>query len=341
MTHEFWYLSRAAGLAAYLLLFVSVALGLAVSTRAADRFFKRGVVFDLHRFTTILALGLSVFHVLILLGDGYFNFSIWQLAVPFLSPYRSWQTAVGIFSIYALALIVLSFYIRRFIGFRTWRTLHYLTFALYAAATLHGITAGTDTAQVWATWMYIGTGAAVGGLFIYRLQHVVPADTSVRLMRIAAGGAVGVIALVFLLGSGLFENSGAPTTAADTLAPASASLPGSFQDQITGTFNQTSGGSSGSFSLEGTATGDLPLRLKVNLTFQGNSAIANAAQVLDSVTANPICDGTVTDLGPASLSLTCSGAGRYAGASLEIAIRVRTDGRGNFSGQLTGQSVVG
>lgn len=342
MTHEFWYLSRAAGIGAYLLLFVSVALGLAVSTRAADRLFKRALLFDLHRFVTILALVFSVFHVLILLGDGFFSFSIWQLTVPFLSPYRSWQTAAGIFSIYVLALLVLSFYIRRFIGFRTWRTLHYLTFALYAAVTLHGITAGTDTSQPWATWMYIGAGAVIAGLFIYRLQHVVPADTSVRVMRIAAGGAIGVIALVFLLGSGLFKQNGAGTTAADALPPAAApSLPADFQDQISGTYSQGGQEPGSTFSLDGTATGDLPLRVKVNLTFQGNSAVANSAQLLDPGTGDRVCDGAVTELGPAGLSLTCNGQGSYQGASVDISVRVQTDGRGNFSGQLAGQTVAG
>ena len=116
MTQEFWYLSRAAGFTAYLLLFVSVALGIAIGTRLADRIAKRNVIFDLHRFTAVMALAFSLFHVYILLLDGFFNFNVWELSLPFLSPYRAWQTAVGVFALYALALLILSFYVRRFIA---------------------------------------------------------------------------------------------------------------------------------------------------------------------------------------------------------------------------------
>ena len=96
MNHEFWYLSRAAGFTAYVLLFVSVALGISIGTRLTERLAKRITIFDMHRFTTILALAFTLFHVYVLLGDGYFNFNVWQLSIPFLSPYRGWQTAAGV-----------------------------------------------------------------------------------------------------------------------------------------------------------------------------------------------------------------------------------------------------
>ena len=133
MNHEYWYLSRAAGFTAYLLLFAAAALGILVSTRLGERVARRNLIFDIHRFTSILALGFSLFHVYILLGDGYFNFNVWQLSLPFISPYRNWQVAAGVFGLYAMAIVVVSFYVRQFVGYRAWRTLHYLTFAMYAA----------------------------------------------------------------------------------------------------------------------------------------------------------------------------------------------------------------
>jgi predicted ferric reductase len=114
MNHEFWYLSRAAGFVAYLLLFVSVVLGVSMGTRLIERFARRNFVFDLHRFTTLLALAFTFFHVYVLLGDGRFRFSVWELSLPFLSPYRAWQTAVGVFTFYGMALVAGSFYVRRF-----------------------------------------------------------------------------------------------------------------------------------------------------------------------------------------------------------------------------------
>ena len=39
---------------------------------------------------------------------------------------------------------------RKRIGTRMWRRLHWFTYALFGLATFHGITAGTDTTQPWA-----------------------------------------------------------------------------------------------------------------------------------------------------------------------------------------------
>src|SRR5512147_826839 len=109
MNHEFWYLSRAAGFTAYIALFASVALGLMMTTKAAQRSGRQQLVFDMHRFVTILTVAFSIFHVYILLGDQFFSFSVWQLSVPFASPYRTAAVAAGVVSMYALLLVAASF----------------------------------------------------------------------------------------------------------------------------------------------------------------------------------------------------------------------------------------
>jgi DMSO/TMAO reductase YedYZ heme-binding membrane subunit len=60
-----------------------------------------------------------------------------------------------------MVLVVASFFVRQHIGYRTWRSLHYLTFGLFAGVMLHGITAGTDTTQAWAKLIYVFSGLAV------------------------------------------------------------------------------------------------------------------------------------------------------------------------------------
>jgi len=186
VSHEYWYISRAAGFTAYLLLFVSVVLGIANGTRFADRFFRRNNVFDMHRFTALLSLFFVAFHVFILLGDGYFSIGLKQLLVPLTSPYRPWQVAVGILSFYSLVLIIVSFYVRKFIGYRAWRAIHFLTFALFAGATLHGIVSGTDTNVLWAKVIYIGCGSAVVLLTFYRVQYRIPDDSAAAPIRRSA-----------------------------------------------------------------------------------------------------------------------------------------------------------
>jgi sulfoxide reductase heme-binding subunit YedZ len=170
MNHEFWYLSRAAGFTAYLLLFGSVALGMMITTKTAKRVGKQNLVFDMHRFLAVLALVVSVFHVYVLLGDQYFNFSVWQLSIPFASPYQAIPTTIGVISMYLMVVVVASFWLRQFIGYKAWRTLHFASFLMYAGVTLHGITAGTDAVQLWARLLYAATAVVTIALLAWRIQ---------------------------------------------------------------------------------------------------------------------------------------------------------------------------
>ena len=68
-----------------------------------------------------------------------------------------------------MAVVIGSFYVRRHIGQRAWRTLHYLTFLAFVGATVHGIAAGTDSGAGWAQGLYLGSGALVVFLLTYRI----------------------------------------------------------------------------------------------------------------------------------------------------------------------------
>jgi predicted ferric reductase len=164
-----WYLSRAAGITAYLLLSATTLLGLAVSTRIADRVIARPVVFGLHESLAWLGLAATVLHLGGLLVDSYLPFSVLDLAVPFVAPYRPTAVALGIIGLYLSAILTGSFYVRARLGQRAWRALHTASFLAYVLATGHGILAGTSTTQPWMQWLYLLSGGTVLLLTNYRL----------------------------------------------------------------------------------------------------------------------------------------------------------------------------
>jgi hypothetical protein len=170
--HAFWYISRASALTAYLLLTLSVCLGLLVRTRVMDWLLARWRWFDLHQFTALAALAFVLLHVFSLLGDHYIGFTLSQLLIPLASPYRALPVAAGVLGLYLLVAIIVSFWLRRFIGYRTWRALHFGTFALFLLAFMHGLFSGTDTGQIWTTALYWGSGMLVGALSIWRFTVV-------------------------------------------------------------------------------------------------------------------------------------------------------------------------
>ena len=166
--HTFWYVSRAAGLTAFVLLTLNVWLGLMVHTRALDWLMARWRSFDLHRFTAFLALAFLALHVFSLLGDHFIGYSLSGLLIPFVSPYRPIWVSVGIVSFYLLLIVTASFYVRRWIGYRTWRILHYVTFVAFVLALMHGILSGSDSPQVWAIALYWVTAMLTSALMIWR-----------------------------------------------------------------------------------------------------------------------------------------------------------------------------
>ncbi len=162
-----WYVTRAAGLLAYLLLWLATAWGLAVSSKIFDPVLHRAFTYDMHQFLSLLAIGFTILHVVVLLADRYLPFSVAQVLVPFIAPYRPVWVGVGVIGLYLTLLVTVTFYVRRWIGQKTFRAIHLSSFIAYAAVTLHGLFAGTDSALWTMQLIYAGTFLVIVFLTVY------------------------------------------------------------------------------------------------------------------------------------------------------------------------------
>ena len=162
-----WVITRTAGLVAYLLLWLSTAWGLAVSSRILEGRLQGAYTYDFHQFISLLAIGFMVLHLAMLLIDSYAPFSIVQILVPFLSSYRPLWVGVGILALYLVLLVTITFYIRDRIGQATFRAIHGLSLLAFLGAALHGLLSGTDMALAVVKWMYAGTFLSVVFLTTY------------------------------------------------------------------------------------------------------------------------------------------------------------------------------
>jgi methionine sulfoxide reductase heme-binding subunit len=170
----FWLLARASGLTAYGLLTASVLAGLTLKSKPFGRALKPAPTMDVHRFLAMLGLGMLVLHGGTLLLDRTLHMPLAGLFIPGSSPYRPAAVAVGVVAAELMALIYVSFALRKRIGMKAWRRLHYATFALFAVATVHGLAAGTDTARPWAIWLYLGAIGAVCAATAWRALTASP-----------------------------------------------------------------------------------------------------------------------------------------------------------------------
>ena len=168
-----WYLSRASAFVAYGLLWLSMMLGLSITNRMARVWPGGPVVGDLHEHASLLGLVFGMLHPLVLLGDHYIGYTLPQILIPFASVgYLPLWVGLGQIGLYLMMIVTFSFYVRRWIGARTWRLLHYLSFLVFALVLVHGVFSGTDSSTVWAFWMYVSTGASVVAMTIYRIVFV-------------------------------------------------------------------------------------------------------------------------------------------------------------------------
>jgi predicted ferric reductase len=162
-----WYVTRAAGLTSYFLLWLSMVWGMGISTRFFHPAVEGAYSYDFHEFLSLLGLGFVLLHVVVLLFDKFIPFNVWQILVPFVDSYRPLWVGMGIIGFYIFLLVTVTFYIKQMIGVRAFRSIHALSLLGYLGATLHGLFAGTDSALPVTKVLYAGTFVVVLFLTVY------------------------------------------------------------------------------------------------------------------------------------------------------------------------------
>ncbi len=152
------------------LLWGSMMLGVGISNKMTHLWPGAPTAFAIHEYLSLLGLTFAGFHVLILLGDQYSKYQLVQLLLPFGSvQYRPLWVGLGQIGFYLWLVVALTFYIRKQIGPKTWRAIHYGSFICYVIALIHGLESGTDTGVNLAQLFYWVTGGSFLFLLLYRI----------------------------------------------------------------------------------------------------------------------------------------------------------------------------
>ena len=166
----YWYLSRGAAFVALGLLWVSMMLGLLITNKIARSWPGTPAAFAIHEYVSLLGLAFALFHALILMGDRYINYTLVQILLPFGSVnYHPFWVGVGQIGLYTWAIISSTFYIRKGIGQKAWKIIHYASFFNFMIAIIHGLASGTDTTLLWAQGIYWFLGGSFLLLTVYRI----------------------------------------------------------------------------------------------------------------------------------------------------------------------------
>jgi predicted ferric reductase len=166
----FWYLSRGSAFVAYSLLWLSMLLGTGITNKLSVLWPGLPPTIEIHQYTSILGLAFGLFHGLILMGDHYMAFSLAQVLIPFATTgYRPLWVGIGQVGFYSMLIVTLSFYVRKKIGPKTWRAIHFVSFATFVSVLVHALTAGTDASAMGAQIFYLVSSALLLFMIVYRI----------------------------------------------------------------------------------------------------------------------------------------------------------------------------
>jgi sulfoxide reductase heme-binding subunit YedZ len=162
-----WLAARAAGIAAYVLLSIQVALGLVLShptNKSTWKLSKR--LFPWHEHLWVFVTAFLAVHVASIIADPYAGVGFVGAIVPGLSSYRTPAVAVGTLSLYAFLLTAVTARWTRRLPPGAWLSIHRIAIVVWALAWLHGVLAGTDSQPV--ALVYMTTGLVVIAAAAYR-----------------------------------------------------------------------------------------------------------------------------------------------------------------------------
>ena len=166
-----WLVIRGSGVAAFALLTAATIWGLLVSSKLLGWLVKAKPLTWFHESLGVGALLASLVHIVVISTHDFLDFSWPEILVPGRSDWRPLAVAMGISALYGLAVVAGSFYVKRWIGQKRWRSIHFASFGVFVASLIHGIWAGTDTDSPLLLGLYLGAAVVVFGLIGHRITE--------------------------------------------------------------------------------------------------------------------------------------------------------------------------
>jgi DMSO/TMAO reductase YedYZ heme-binding membrane subunit len=167
---EMWYLMRGSGLVALVLLTLTLVGGIVNVRRFATPRWPRAVMALLHRNIALLSAVFLAVHVATAALDSYVPVGWVAAVIPFASRWDRLWVALGTAAVDLMIALVVTSLLRSRIKHRTWRAVHWVAYAAWPLAMVHGFTAGTDSGRSWAQAVYVGALIAVAAAVAWRLR---------------------------------------------------------------------------------------------------------------------------------------------------------------------------
>jgi sulfoxide reductase heme-binding subunit YedZ len=165
-----WYITRASGIVALVLLTLTMLLGLATTARARARNWPGYAQQELHRRLSMIAVVMVAIHVLTSVLDTFVSISWVAVVVPFTSSFGRFWVGVGTISLDLMVAVLVTSLLRSRMKPGTWRALHWLAYLCWPVALAHTFGMGTDSREPWVIALGASCALSVGAALVWRLR---------------------------------------------------------------------------------------------------------------------------------------------------------------------------
>ena len=347
-----WYLTRATGLVSLILLSAVVVLGTVASVGWTSDRWPRFLSQSLHRNLSLFCIVLIGVHVVTTVGDGYVPIGLADAVIPIRSAYRPIWVGLGAVAFDMLLAVAITSALRRRIGVRAWRGVHWLAYACWPIAVVHGLGSGSDARLPGATLVFVLCMAAVAAAVAWRLAAGWAHSISWRIGGAVTGLAVLVVITVFaavgplrpgwshragtssaLLSQLSGTSSASYASAPAASAPASATPSAPFETTVSGTIATTPPNGAGDAEVSLTmrlADTSVPLQVRIIGPADNGGVVLRRSEVTFGQLT-----GQVTGLDGSTINAVVTGPT----GSLNLTMRLSLNpGGGTLTGQLSGSA---
>ena len=356
----YWYLTRGTGAVSLVLLTVSVVLGVLGSLRfAAAPRWPRFAIDALHRDVSLLAIAFLVIHLITSVLDSFAPIKLTDVVIPFVSSYRPLWMGLGALSFDLLVALVITSLVRRRLGYRAWRAIHWLAYASWPIAVLHGLGTGSDTKAWWMLGLTVVCVLAVVFAAWVRIGRADPNYDRVRAPALALSVAAPIGLAIFTLAGplqgGWARRAGTPVSLLGRApAPSAPSSPVGavaaphrvvgklnrrFSAQLAGTLTQTAEPAGAivdiAMRVSGGLSGHLRVRLAGEPTAGGGLSMTGSQVDLTAVGVASAFQGRIVSLaGQQFVARVSDGSGSVLDLNVNLNI---DDATGNVTGTVVGR----
>ena len=274
-------------------------------------------------------------HVLTAVVDTFAPIRLVDAVVPFVSAYRPLWVGLGALALDLLLAIAVTSVMRHRIGFRGWRTVHWLSYACWPVALVHGLGAGTDASLGWMVVLSLACVAAVVAALVWRVLRVREVEPNARglVLGVTAAGLAGLVAWAAQgpLASGWPRRAGTPKAllaSSVSRVPAAAPTAASpFSARLSGTARQSTSqaGTTASVNISTTlsqgARGAMTMKIS-GQPLQGGGISMTASRVTLRLASGATYSGEIASLQGTSFQARVSDS---AGHALALQADLRID----------------